>query len=546
MKPEIFEKYKRIFKTLKEDFERRKAVLKDARDLIGPGTGQFVDDSGNLTDDINYKKMLDGEPADFFDITANGLFSGIASPSTEWFLIGPANPEIKDDYAAKIYCDEVKDRFNFLFNNSNFYPALKTMCNEAPRYGINPLLVENDDKELCFFRNFTIGEYYLGIDSRGNYDKIAREIMLGADKLANEVGYDNLPDAIKREYDEGSFDNQHAVCHLICPNYFGKEGNRAGLDLIDLCWIGDDILRATGFEDNPLAVLAWERKNQQTVWATGPGVKALGDVRELQSTALNIARNEDLLADPPMAISKELKLTSLLPGAHAFTDGDPAKAAAPLFKIDNHIEILEARRASIKQRIRSLSKADIMLIFAQKDKSQMTAREVNAIENEQIMMLGSIYLNVKQTLDNIFARVFAIGNRRGYFPAPPQIMQGTNLKIEYVSNIAKAQKLIALGKMREFLEFVLALTQVPPEVDNLDRDKMINHAADSLGIDAQNLTAPEVLAQNRRAQAQAQAQQEQMLRIQQATEAAQKLGQAKVSPDTALGALTGAEAGDAQ
>lgn len=543
MLKEHFEKYKRIFNGLKELFNDNKAELKDIRDLIGPGMGDFLDKNGKEDNKIDYQNLLDEDTVGYFDITQNGLFSGLVNPATKWFKIEPASPALKDDYEALLYCNEVERRYKMLFDNSSFYPAIHKIFGEAPRFGIASMIVEESIKEICNFNNFTIGEAFYGINAEGEYDKLATISYFDAEKMIEKFGHEKVDSSVNDAFERADFTTKFEVCSLIAPNLYREHGKNDLLNKPFICldWqAGKNILRVNGYDENPLAVLPWYRKNQRTVWPFSPGRLLLGSVRQIQNSTKNMIYNEDLANMPPVNVHNSVGEASILPGGQNITDGDPAKAVTPVFKVDNRLEVSQNRLNTIKARARSISLADIMLIFSQQRNINITATEVNAVITEQMLMLGAIYLNAKRTLDKIFARVFSIGLRRGFWPEPPQSMRSANLQVEYVSAIALAQKATEIKTMAQLIEFVQNLSAL--QNDNIDTDFMARRAAAALGADPKCLISEEKRNAARMELAKQAQQAQELAQSSALADNAQKLSKANIAPDNALGAIANAMA----
>lgn len=539
MEQEQFRKYKRIFNDLKAAFDKEKATLKDIRDFIAPGMGYFLDKSGEEDNKIDYQQLLDEDVCGYFDITQNGLFSGLCNPASDWFNIEPADPELKDDYDAQLYCGEVKKRMRFLFDNAGFYPAVHKFFGEAPRFGYGAMCVEESLKDIVNFNVFTCGEAFFGIGADGDYDKMAFERTYRADEMLEKFGRENCPQKVKDAFEKGDMQTKFTVSTVLCPNFFKEPRKIDGANKPFICvyWLEgeEQPLMISGFDENPLAVLAWYRKNNRTVYPFGPGRLLLGSVRQIQNSTKNMIYNEDLVNMPPVNVHKDVGEPSLMPNGVNFTEGDADKAVVPVFKVDNRLDISQNRINAIKLRARSLSLADIMLIFAQQNTRDMTATQVNAIISEQMLMLGAVYLNAKAALDKIFERIFAIGLRRGFWPQPPESLQGTDLKVEYISAIALAQRATEINTMGQLIQFVMNLAQT--QNDNIDGDFMTRRAAQALGVDPKCLVSESKRDEQR--QALAQEQQRQALMQQEAAAAAnaEKLSKASLAPDNALGAL---------
>ena len=139
--------------------------------------------------------------------------------------------------------------------------------------------------------------------------------------------------------------------------------------------------------------------------------------------------------------------------------------------------------------------------------------------------------------------------RHDFIPEPPEAIAGQELKVEFVSVLAQAQRLVSTSGVDQFMAFAVNLSQVFPEVrDAIDVDYTVSEYADSVGAPKGMLKSKEEVEAIRQARAEAQEQQaaqEQALAVgqqmQDLTGAAKNLGQATVGADgqTALEAIIG-------
>ena len=107
-------------------------------------------------------------------------------------------------------------------------------------------------------------------------------------------------------------------------------------------------------------------------------------------------------------------------------------------------------------------------------------------------------------------------------PAPSQI-EGMDMKIDYTSPIAKAQKSGDLSSIMRGIEVFGAIQQVSPVFDYLDVDGLVSHLKDVIGLPAKILRSRAEVEQIRE---QKQAQAEQMQQMQQEMQMAEAAGKA--------------------
>lgn len=538
MQEEQFKRIKHVFASLESLYQKKESTFKDIRNLLAPGTGIFKNDKDDLENDkINYQELLDSEPCSYLDTTKAGLYGGLINPAARWFDldIDRTNPETNylDDYAVGQMLSECKDFLYYLFAKSNFYDAMGPNINEWIRYGAGVMLIEERDYNFIFFNHLTAGEYYLGIDGDGKYNKLARKFTKTADQLVEDFGYNKLPDNVKEAYNRGDFEMKFEVRHLIMPN------DKSGIVLnsfkyMDLYWIGNTVLRNGGFYSNPIVVLPWERKNLRTVYPIGIGERILGDTKELQQTVKALAMHKAYLANPALALHTSLGKKPVLPGARYYTDQDPTKVTSEIYRVAPYIAEMEDSRTRLLDKIRKMTYADLLLIFAQQQKGSMTAREVSAIVNEQMTLLAPIYLQAKTALQAIFDRVIDICVRRGAFPEA-DFFDPRQIKVEFMSSIAKAQRMAEVGSIQDLIMYITQLAQVKPAaLDYINEDAIVKDIAGRLG-NYSKINSDEEVAAIRQAQSE---QQQALMATQQQAEQmkiAKDASKAKIEPNNLLG-----------
>jgi hypothetical protein len=141
----------------------------------------------------------------------------------------------------------------------------------------------------------------------------------------------------------------------------------------------------------------------------------------------------------------------------------------------------------------------------------MTATEVLQRNEEKMRLLGPVLGRLQsELLQPLISRSFALLLRNGLLPAAPEQLQGQDIDIEYVSPLAKAQKLTDLQSMLRGFEVMMQVAEIAPVMDYLDSDKLVQYLVEVTGIPARVIRSDEEVARIRRQQQQAQAQQAQM------------------------------------
>ena len=154
---------------------------------------------------------------------------------------------------------------------------------------------------------------------------------------------------------------------------------------------------------------------------------------------------------------------------------------------------------------------DLFLMLSRLEDRERTATEIQVRREEKLLALGPVLEQINEDmLDPMIENTFNFGMEQGQFPEPPEELSGVELKVEYVSIMAKAQKSIGLGALERFTNYVATVAnakQDPSVWLQFDHKDAIEDYAVRAGVDV-DVVVPraEVEAQEkliREAQAQA-------------------------------------------
>jgi hypothetical protein len=106
----------------------------------------------------------------------------------------------------------------------------------------------------------------------------------------------------------------------------------------------------------------------------------------------------------------------------------------------------------------------------------MTATEVVQRNEERLRVIGPVLGRLmNEMLRPLIDRVFALMLRSDMLAQPPEILQGRDVDIEYVSPLARAQKSSSLNSTMKALEILMPLSQAIPVADHIDADGLVKH-----------------------------------------------------------------------
>jgi hypothetical protein len=531
------------FNSLMSEYKKWEAAHKELSTYINPIRGQFVatNTRGKM---LNHQILLDSHAVGANRVLASGMQSGMTSPYRPWFHIRLANKEANVIQTVKEWLDEVTNRMREVCNSSNVYDVFYSMYEELGQFGTACAIVLEDFYKTIHLRVFTAGEYALGMDDRGVVNAFAREYEMTVGQVISAFGEENVSGQVLSAYKNNRVDQPVIIRHLIEPN------DKADLSLLDntnmmfrsTYWEkaenNEKFLDKTGFPEFPIIAPRWDTVTTNVAYGYGPGWFAVGDVKQLQKTVLDMLMAQEKLHNPPMQEDSSVTgISNYLPGGRTKTTGTtPNAGVRPAYQIDPRLDSFIQSIQNLHDRIDAHFYVNIFRMMTTYDKTNMTATEVAQREQENVMMMGPLLNRVNSEMLGVFLeRLFAVMDRNGLFPEPPEEIQGQDLKIEFVSILAQAQKAITGVSIDRTLARVQNIAQVKPDVlDVFNFDEVAREYADIEGVPARLIVDEQVIAAIREQRAQA----EQMMQMgemaNQGADVAKKLSDAKTDEKSIL------------
>lgn len=491
----------------------------ELQQFVLPRSGRFLETDVNKGGKKN-SSILDNTATLSARTLASGMMAGITSPARPWFRLSPNDPGMKEFAPVKNWLAQVEKLLLEIFARSNIYSALHSSYGELGTFGSSPIFIQEDFEDVIRAYPFTVGSYYLANNERLKVDTIYRKIPMTVIQVVSKFGINNVTQATRTLYERKQFQQWVTVVHAVEPNLsrdISKIDNRNMSTRSDY-WeegSGNDLyLSRGGFEENPIVTPRWDVLGND-VYGRSPGMDALGDVKQLQVQQRKKAKGIAKQIDPPMVGSSSLegKPSNTLPGGVTYTDITATGAGfTPAYQINFNLNDLKEDIYETQTRIKRAFYEDLFLMLAQSDRRQITAREVEEKHEEKLLMLGPVMERLNdELLDPLIDRTFNIAMRAGILPPIPKELEGSDLKVEYISIMAQAQKLVGTSGLERLAGFAGQLAQFDPSVlDKIDGDQMIDEYSDMLGTPPGVVNSDEEVEEMRQAQ-QAQAQRQQQL-----------------------------------
>lgn len=443
-----------------------------------PYVGQF--DGEDETTAANRKDLhiYNGATWEANQIFAAGIMSGLTPPNRKWFRLSFDNDELSNDTNLGAILDDRMDIMNAVLERSNFYTAVHA-CYLELAFGQSPLGIFPDNKHGVHFVPYPIGTYCMETGPDGSIEYFSRKYKMSARQLVAKFGEENVPQYIRNELANGGagLKANHNVIWYVEPNK-AKDADKLGgeyLPYISVYYVEgseeDEFLYIGGFYEFPVPVARYLITGNES-YGKGPGWFAEGDSKVLQLMEKDKMTAIELGIKPPMQAPADaaMKGINMIPGGKTYRSGQ--EKIEPLFQVGTNLEHLQAAIEEQKERIKRIYNANLFMMLDELGDKQMTAREVLERNQEKMAILGPVVQRMQfEFLGRIIERVYNILDRAHAFPEPddPELAETLaeqEIKIEYISPLAQAQKMSGLVNIEQSVAFVGQLAQFEPKVLN--------------------------------------------------------------------------------
>lgn len=463
-------------KNTRKNYEER---WKDIRDYQLPFIGEFGD-TGDAANKARRKDLMIANGTAWLANLAfsAGIMSGLTPPSRQWFKFSFSNSQNEDIEAGRVL-DKRQEIVEYILHRSNFYNSVHA-CYMELAHGQAPLGVFASSETGVRFQNYTIGTYYLSSGANGKVDTFCREFQMTADQLLEQFGENNLPQTVKDalQNESGRYNKQFKTYWMVCPNKYrtvGKPG-RSNMPYSSLYWIANTaedsgFLYTGGFEEFPVPTARYQ-VIEGSPYGKGPGWYAEGDAKMLQMMKKDLLTTAELMVKPPMKGPADVGINggvNLIPGGYTHVNNMTGNnAIEPLFQVPTNPQWLAQEIIKTEESIKRIYSADLFLMLDAIENKQMTAREVMERQQEKLQQLGPVVERMQdEFLSPIIERCYNIAERMGIFePLPEELAERIaeeEIKIEYISPLAQAQKMSGLVNIEQAVSFVSQMAQIYPE-----------------------------------------------------------------------------------
>lgn len=547
--------YELIRGALLNDRSSFESHWQDIANFMKPRRTRWFADDKNRGDKRN-QKIIDSTATFAADTLRSGMHAGLTSPARPWMKLTTPDPDLAEVKLVKEWLQVVTRIMLTAFEKSNLYNVLPTTYGDMGVFGTAAMSILEDTRDPFRAYSYPIGSYTLGVDQRGRVDTFVRNYTMRIRDIVKEFGvipgtrnidWSRLSATVRQLWERSDYNQTQEICWIITPNEdFDPRKLESKFKPYASCWFeiggrSDVFLRERGFDEFPILAPRWEVTGEDTYGTECPGMTALGDVKQLQvgerrgMQAVEKTINPPLQAPPSMRNQK----TSLLPGEISYVaelNGQNTGIRA-IHEMNFAIDKLEQKQQAVRMRIERAFYTDLFLMMASSDRREITAREIDERHEEKLLALGPVLERSKDELhDPMIDRTFNMMARNGMFPDPPEELRGVpSLKVDYLSLMAAAQKLVSVSGHERFLQGTIQFAAVYPEARyKVNINRAVDRYGEMLSIEPDILRTDEEADALLNADREAQAKAQQAENVSKMAAGARNLSQTDMTSDNAL------------
>lgn len=492
----------------------------DIADYTAPNLGDFTVTRTPGTE--RGGKIFNSHGVRCSDELAVRLDANLTGAGTPWFDVVVEDTELAKDPEVRGWLDYHKAVHSMMFNNpgSGFEQAKSSCYRQIVPFGNGPVYVGTGKTGWPVFYPEFLGNCAVWADELNWVTAVFRRYQRTAWRLAQEFGEDALPTVVHTALEkepQKKFWCRH-VCRPVKDDVDPPDfANRPFINFYVLEETQDLLGPVTYDWEFPWLWPRWDVE-PNNVYGTGPGDRALQDVKMLQAMEVSITKHVQMNVDPTWVVPNDGNQSPRInqrPGGYAYAEftanGNPLiQRMGPGGSAQDGMALREAKMQEIE-------KLYFLDAFKMPDKikadgkgTYMSATEWAGRKAEQLQYAGpSTARLVTEFLYPLFAITTRILIRNKKLPPPPQKLRGAPVRPVFMLPGYTAAKGFERQSTLQLVGDIGSLAQFDPTVlDRLNLDNVVETIAYDLRAPAKVLATPEQVAA--KAQGRAQAQQAQM------------------------------------
>lgn len=502
-----------------EEFVKRYDTLKSGRGLfesmwqettnyIAPWRTDFIRKS--TPGEKRGQSVLDVTATFAADNLSAAIGSTVSNPAQNWFNLRHELDNINDDYQARRWLESSDKKIynKFSANGQAYYNEMTEFNLDQVLYGTAILYIEELPGGNIFYSVRSLAECVIDHNDQEIIDVCIRSFKFKARQAI--VKWDNTVSEDIKKAAEKEPDREFEFLHVAVPrnDYLPRRLDAKGKPYASF-YIEKEkrvVLRESGYHFFPYTVGRWN-KIPGSPYGVGPGQKTLPEVKMLQAMSSTALTAAEFAARPPILAPDEMGFRGLKlrPGAIVYGGMENGQRQYDLLQTGANHGLTEEMMKQRREAVREGFHASLLLMV---DRNNMTATEVMQRQQENMRLLAPYMArHMAEVEDPNIDKTFDILARNGLLDEPPDILKDyPNLKVEYVSPMARAQRATEAMAIQKTLAELEGFGAVDPSVyQNFNGDKMARAIAEINGVPTEIMRDPKEVEATRQQAAQQEA-----------------------------------------
>jgi hypothetical protein len=509
----------------------------------------------------DYNKIIDPYATRARRILTAGLVAGMSSPARPWHKLAIDDEDLMEFQPVKEWLELVTVQQRNIFARSNTYRSLGQLYDTIGTFGTAPVIIKEDYEDVVSCHPIPTGEFYVATDDKGQVTLLMREFEMTVGQMYMEFGKQNCSRTVHNLYQDGKGIHRWVpVVQIIHPrDWSDRAGQMGGRGMewascyFELSNDEGKLLAERGYRRFPVICARWDVMGGD-VYGTSPGMEVLGHVERLQHHQLRKSQAIDYMVKPPLQVPASMKDNPIrtLPGGVNYVDmAGPGQAIKSAWDVNLKLDHLLLDVQDLRKIIDQTFYTDLFLMISMDDRSNVTAHEIAARNEEKLLMLGPVLERLHgECLRGLIESTFARQMEAGMLPPPPKELEGLEVNVEFVSMLAQAQRAIGTQSIDRLMTYVGTIAQMqatvgmkPTALHKVDLLESIDSYAGMLGTDPRLIVPDDVVNERLAAEEQAAQQAAQMEQMAAAASAAKDAAAAVPQEGSALQQAMGAVQG---
>jgi len=510
------QEFRTLAKQLKDNLSRLmekrsnwESHWQEVSDLMLPRKAEITKERAR--GDKRHTQIFDATAIHALELLAASLHGMLTSSANRWFSLRIKETQLNESDEAKEWLEDSTQRMYDVISKSNFQQEIFECYHDLIAFGTSCLMIEEDQEDVLNFSARHIKEVYIQENKKGFVDTLYRRFKMPAQAVISKFGFENVSREVQNTANKNPFDDIDLV-HVVRPRIDfdpnKKDKKNMPFQSVYFEYGSGHIISLGGFLENPYVIPRYLKASTEQ-YGRSPGMNALADVKVLNKMVENSLKAAAKQIDPPLLIPDDGMLAPIRmsPGSINYYRSGSRDRIEPLnINANNSITINNENQR--RDAINKMFHIDQLVVTENRN---MTATEVIQRQEEKMRILGPVLGRLQsELLSPLITRVFNILLRNGLFMQSPDILQQQELKIEFVSPMALAQRGQELQSLMRGLEIFGSLAQTMPVMDYIDENGLVKNIIDILGLPAKVIKSDAEVEQIRTERAEQEAQQMEM------------------------------------